>query len=315
MAALYRGRALARLDGGRGVPPVDEVEKAVGDLAKSARLESPGSRRTPRTWPTAAGCCSASIGPTTPWPPRTPPWRSCRPPPRITSSSGAAALGRYDDLIDSCDVALADGPSSPICIGSAAWRGPAATTSPGHRRLHPGPGAAPRRPGRTPSRSGLVPPIRRLARAGARDFEAVLAATRTTPKATPAGPRLGSASAVSARPWPTPRRSLRRPSRRPGCSTSPRRPTPRRRSGPSPRSPGAAVPPRADSLAYEARAAELLHQALEQTPASRRSAFWRDLIARDASLRPLFNNPRILRRLQAANRPEPLSRRDGERPP
>ena len=88
MAALYRVRALARLDGGRGVPPPDEAEAALGDLETSARLEAPGSRARPRTTPAAAGCCWASIGRATRWPPPTPRWRSPPTPrPRISSSS------------------------------------------------------------------------------------------------------------------------------------------------------------------------------------------------------------------------------------
>jgi tetratricopeptide (TPR) repeat protein len=53
-----------------------------------------------------------------------------------------------------------------------------------------------------------------------------------------------------------------------------------------------------ESLAYESRAADLLEQALEHTPAAGRPAFWRDVIARDPMLHPLWQNPRILRRFQ-----------------
>jgi tetratricopeptide (TPR) repeat protein len=76
-------------------------------------------------------------------------------------------------------------------------------------------------------------------------------------------------------------------------------------------------PATGESLAYKARAADLLEQTLERTPAVRRPAFWRDVIAHDALLRPLWQNPRVLRRFQfqAGDGREPLSRRDDERQP
>ena len=70
-----------------------------------------------------------------------------------------------------------------------------------------------------------------------------------------------------------------------------------------------------DSPAYEARAADLLEQALGRTPASRRAAFSRIVIARDVLLRPLLHNPRILRRLQPGDGSGPLSRRGDESQP
>ena len=56
-----------------------------------------------------------------------------------------------------------------------------------------------------------------------------------------------------------------------------------------------------DSLAYEARAADLLERSLGQTPADRKPLFWRDVVARDPALRPLFQNPKILRRLKSGD--------------
>jgi tetratricopeptide (TPR) repeat protein len=76
-------------------------------------------------------------------------------------------------------------------------------------------------------------------------------------------------------------------------------------------------PATGDSLTYEARAADLLAQALERTPTQSRPAFWRDVIARDTLLRPLWQNPRILRRFQGrfGYGHDPLSARaDGQKP-
>ena len=58
-------------------------------------------------------------------------------------------------------------------------------------------------------------------------------------------------------------------------------------------------PATANSLAYESRAAELLRQALEQTPPERRSSFWLEVVAQDPMLRTLFHNPRILQWLKS----------------
>jgi tetratricopeptide (TPR) repeat protein len=69
-----------------------------------------------------------------------------------------------------------------------------------------------------------------------------------------------------------------------------------------------------DSLAYEARAADLLAEALERTPADHRTPFWRDVVARDVLLRPLWRNPRIVRRLQPEDVGGVLSQREPARP-
>ena len=70
LAALYRGRAEARLDG--GARPPAETEAALGDLETSARLEPPGSRAPPRSiTPAGDARCSNSTDRAMPWPPPT----------------------------------------------------------------------------------------------------------------------------------------------------------------------------------------------------------------------------------------------------
>ncbi len=53
------------------------------------------------------------------------------------------------------------------------------------------------------------------------------------------------------------------------------------------------------SLAYEARAAGLLEQALKRTAANQRAAFWRDIVARDGILAPLLRNAKIRKPLES----------------
>jgi tetratricopeptide (TPR) repeat protein len=76
-------------------------------------------------------------------------------------------------------------------------------------------------------------------------------------------------------------------------------------------------PATVESLAYESRAADLLEQALERTPARDRPAFWRNVIARDALLRPLWQNPRLLRRFPfpPGDSHDPPSQRSDQRQP
>jgi hypothetical protein len=53
-----------------------------------------------------------------------------------------------------------------------------------------------------------------------------------------------------------------------------------------------------DSLAFEARAIDLLGQAIERTPADERPEFWREVVARDDAMRPLLRNPQVVKRLK-----------------
>ena len=54
-----------------------------------------------------------------------------------------------------------------------------------------------------------------------------------------------------------------------------------------------------DSLAHEARAAVLLRQTLELTPAADRVEFWQKVVARDDALKPVLRNLRLVKQLQA----------------
>ncbi len=58
-----------------------------------------------------------------------------------------------------------------------------------------------------------------------------------------------------------------------------------------------------DALDYESRAETLLRQALEKTPAESRLAFWNDYLAKDPALKPLFRNPKLLKRLKPSDAP------------
>ncbi len=58
-----------------------------------------------------------------------------------------------------------------------------------------------------------------------------------------------------------------------------------------------------DSLAYEARASDLLRLALERTPSSQRSTFWSNVVARDPGLAALLRNPKVIERLKPSGSP------------
>ena len=58
-----------------------------------------------------------------------------------------------------------------------------------------------------------------------------------------------------------------------------------------------------ESLAYEARAAELLARALEKTPADRRESFWREIVERDDAMAKLRKRPDLARMARPAPTP------------
>ena len=304
MAALYRVRALARLDGGPGHLPPDVVEAALGDLETSARLEAPGSRGAAEDHARrgrllldldrpgdalAAADAALAIAPDSAAA-------------HLVKLTALLALERYGEVIDSCDAALAHGPASAELYRlrglGRAGRDDFSGAIEDYTlalALHPDDPAGLHRD------RGWAQLLAGAPEMALNDFEAVLrfepaaaegyagrAAARV--RLNRVRDALADAEESLRRAEPTPR--LLYIAAQTYTQASVRAVAAVARSG------RAAT---RDSLAYEARAADLLEQALERTPASRRSAFWRDVIARDALLRPLLHNPRILRRLQPAD--------------
>ena len=325
LAALYRARALVQLDRDRGrgrdrdrggFPPA-KAEPVLRNLETSARLEGPGSR--------AAADDHARRG-------------------RLLLE-----VGPPDDALKAADAALATAPDAAAGADGPDRRSAGAgALQRGDRPVRRGPRFRARiRPAATPARTGTgraqrlrrgrsrITPWRWRCNPTTRPISTAIAAgrtcsparpswrtrtsrpcsgsTRPIPMAAPAGPRRGFAWAGSARHWPMPRSRFARSVPRPGSTTSPLRPTRRRRSAPSPRWRTGRVATR-DSLAYEARAADLLAEALARTPADRRTPFWHDVVARDVLLRPLLRNPSIVRRLQPGDAAKALSQRAGVEP-
>ncbi|MBV8556446.1 MAG: tetratricopeptide repeat protein, partial [Planctomycetaceae bacterium] len=299
LAALYRGRALARLD--RDDLPSEEAEAVLRDLEMAASLEPSGRR--------GAADDHARRGRLL--------LRLARPRDALAAADAALAIApdaahahlvrvaalleleRYGDVIDSCDAALARGSLSAELyrlrglarVGRDDFAG-AVEDYTQALALHPD---DPAEVHRDRGWSHLFAHAFEMA---LRDFEAVL---RLNPK-DPDGlagraavrVRLGllreavaDAEASLRLAGPSPRRlyiaaqTYTLASARAAAEVA-------RRGRPASR----------DSLAYEARAADLLQQALERTPADRRPAFWRDVVARDAMLRPLFHNPRNVQRFK-----------------
>jgi tetratricopeptide (TPR) repeat protein len=304
MAALYHGRALARLDGGD--LPADQAEQALRDLEESARLEPAGSRyavadhirrgrlllnRARPQEALAAADAALAIAPD-------------------SAQAHGVRIGallqteRYDEVLESCDVALAGGAATAELYRvrglARAARDDFAGAIDDYTHalaLHP---EEPAEVHRNRGWSHLLANAFELAE---RDFNAVLQlasddadghAGRGAARVRLGRVREAIADAEeSLRPGtPSPRllyvaaqtyarassRALAEGSRRGRPATS-------------------------DSLAYEARSAELLQQALERTPAERRSSVWRDVVAQDPLLRPLLRNPRVLQWLRSTEGP------------
>ncbi|MBV8611171.1 MAG: tetratricopeptide repeat protein, partial [Singulisphaera sp.] len=299
LAALYRGRALARLD--RDDLPSEEAEAALRDLEMAASLEPPGRR--------GAADDHARRGRLL--------LRLARPRDALAAADAALAIApdaahahlvrvaalleleRYGDVIDSCDAALARGSLSAELyrlrglarVGRDDFAG-AVEDYTQALALHPD---DPAEVHRDRGWSHLFAHAFELA---LRDFEAALRLDPEDPDGlagrAAARVRLGlvreavaDAEASLRLAGPSPRRlyiaaqTYTLASARAAAEVA-------RRGRPASR----------DSLAYEARAADLLQQALERTPADRRPAFWRDVVARDAMLRPLFHNPRNVQRFK-----------------
>ena len=302
-AALYRGRALTRLERDDRTP--SEVDMVIHDLEESARLEPPGSR--------AAADDHARRGRLL--------LRLARPREALAAADAALAIApdladahlvriailldqdRHDQVIAACNAALAKGPPSAVLH---LYRGL------GRTGRHDFPGAID-----DYTRALVLHPDNRaeihlyrgwaylLANAvelALNDFEEVIRLDPDNPGGYAGRARGVFAAASSEMVSPTPRNrsAAPRPRRRilyiaaqtyaqasalAAAEVASRRPTSR------------------DSLAYEARATSLLHQVLKQIPTDQRPAFWRDILLRDDTLRPLLHNPRILQRLKALDLP------------
>ncbi len=302
-AALYRGRALTRLERDDRTP--SEVDMVIHDLEESARLEPPGSR--------AAADDHARRGRLL--------LRLARPREALAAADAALAIApdladahlvriailldqdRHDQVIAACNAALAKGPPSAALH---LYRGL------GRTGRHDFPGAID-----DYTRALVLHPDNRaeihlyrgwaylLANAvelALNDFEEVIRLDPDNPggyAGRGAGRvrrgllRNGLADAEESlrRAAPTRRilyiaaQTYAQASALAAAEVASRRPTSR------------------DSLAYEARATSLLHQVLKQIPTDQRPAFWRDILLRDDTLRPLLHNPRILQRLKALDLP------------
>jgi len=298
LAALYRGRALARLDGAS--PATDDAEASLHDLETAARLEPAGSRAAAgvltlrsqlllrlRRPAEAIADANAALA--------------------IASDSGRAhlariaallALEKYDDVISSCDAALAAGyPSSDLYrlrglarYGRNDFAG--AIDDYNQALALAGGGRA-----ETYRHRGWAHLFSNAAELALRDFDASLHLEPDEAEGYAgrgaARVRLGDVRGAIADAEESVRRDSQSArllyvaaetyslaSAHTGVGET-------RRGRASLR----------DSLAYEARAAELLERSLDQKRRDEKPTFWRDVVSRDPALRPIFQNPRIRRRL------------------
>ena len=201
LAALYRARALIRLDGGD--PPSAAAEAALRDLDEAIRREPPNGRdladdharrarllRDLGRFGEALAAADAAV--------------AIAPELADAHRERVAALlelRRYGEVIDSCDAALRRGRRRPNSTSCAGWRGWAQRLRGGDHRLHAGPGLAPRLgPGACQPRLGV--PVRQRPRAG-------VPGLRRGGPARPVGPRrLRRPGRGAGPPAPAPRRGV-----------------------------------------------------------------------------------------------------------
>ena len=287
LAALYRARALIRLDGGD--PPSAAAEAALRDLDEAIRREPPNGRdladdhaqrrrllRDLGRFGEALAAADAAV--------------AIAPELADAHRERVAALlelRRYGEVIDSCDAALAQGPPSAELyelrglarVGRNDFAGAitdytlALASRPDWARVHANRGwaylfanapelafqdfdAVVRRAPSDPDGYGGRGAARvrlRQHRAAASDVEESLRRGEPTPR------RLYNAARTYAQAAAVAVVEVRRRGR----------------------------PARHDALTYEARAATLLGRALELTPADRRATFWREVVAPDDALSAL----------------------------
>jgi eukaryotic-like serine/threonine-protein kinase len=302
LAALYRGRALARIDGDSPSPA--DARAAISDLRESARREAAGSRaaaadhaRAARLWlrldRTSEGLEAAE--------------RAAEAALAIAPDLGDAHLvriaaqldqKRYDRVIESCEAALGKVPPSATLhfyrgLGRSGRRDFAAAIDDYTRALTLKPDWE-----EAHGHRGWAYLFADATELALRDFEKVIALKPGSPE--------GYAGRGSAR--------VRKSALREGVADA-EESLSRSRSSRRMLYVAAQTYARAsalaaleavrrgrsasrDSLAFEARAIDLLGQAIERTPADERPEFWREVVARDDAMRPLLRNPQVVKRLK-----------------
>ncbi len=302
LAALYRDRALIRLDGGD--PPLASAEAGLRDLDAAIRREPPNGRdaagdhaRRARLLrglgrygeALAAAAAAVAIAPDLAEPHRE----------RVAA---LLELRRYGEVIDSCDVALAQGPSSAELyelrglarVGRTDFAGAIAdytlalASRPDWAQVH--------------AHRGWAYLFANAPELAFQDFDAVV---RFAP-ADPDGYGGRGAARVRLRQHRAAASDVEESLRR-GEQTPRRLYNAARTYAQAVAVAAAEVARRGheasrDALAYEARAATLLGRTLERTPADRRATFWREIVEPDDALAALRKRPRFapLARMAAA---------------
>ena len=194
LAALYRGRALARLDG--AAPTPGEAEASFATWRPRPASSRPAAVRRPTTTPAAAGCCSVSTGPRMPWPPPTPLWHWSETWAGPTSS-GSPPCSPWSGT-PTCSARVTRhwprGTRPPSSSGSGALPDSGSTTSPAPStttpRRWPYPATTELRPTATAGGRTCFPTLPSWPCATSTPRSA---STRATPTATPAGHGAGAA--------------------------------------------------------------------------------------------------------------------------
>ena len=295
LAALYRDRALIRLDGGD--PPLASAEAALRDLDAAIRREPPNGRdaagdhaRRARLLrglgrngeALAAANAAVAIAPDLAEPHRE----------RVAA---LLELRRYGEVIDSCDVALAQGPSSAELyelrglarVGRTDFAGAIAdytlalASRPDWAQVH--------------AHRGWAYLFANAPELAFQDFDAVV---RFAP-ADPDGYGGRGAARVRLRQHRAAASDVEESLRR-GEQTPRRLYNAARTYAQAVAVAAAEVARRGheasrDALAYEARAATLLGRTLERTPADRRATFWREIVEPDDALAALRSAPALRR--------------------
>jgi tetratricopeptide (TPR) repeat protein len=299
MAALYRGRALTRLDSGE--LPADQVEEALHDLEESARLEPAGSRgaaddhvrrgrlllgRARPQEALAAAAAALAIAPDSPLA-------------HVVRVGALLQTERYDEVMDSCDAALTRGAATAELyrvrgLARAARNDFAGAIDDYTHAL----AQDPEKPAEVHRNRGWSHLYVNAFELAERDFNTVLQlaagdadgyAGRGAARVHLGRTRDAIADAEQSLRAGAPSPRLLYVAAQTYAQASSRAAAEVARRG---------RPASSDSLAYEARSAALLRQALERTPTERRSLFWREVVGQDILLRPLLHNPRILQWLK-----------------
>ena len=295
-ASLYRDRAAIRL--GPGDPPPAALDAALADLAEAARREPPGTR--------AAASDHARRGQLL--------IRAGRPADALEAGDAALAIApdlpaaqlvraaallerkEYEEVIRTCAAATASGPPSPELLELRALarvgRGDFAGAVEDDTAAL---AARPARPARLHAYRGAAYLLANSPELALRDYERVSQLDPADPDG-PAGrgaalvglrrPREAVAAAeASLRLGEPSAKTLYRAARTFAQAAAQLAPAPSRGDARAAR----------DALIYESRALVLLRRALEATPADRRAAFRRDVLAADDAFALLRRRPQFAR--------------------